>query len=76
MERYSLKNIQKDQLSITKYILKGMKELKYGPLDIKEFQKQMRNSDYYEMLEIAEDYVKDLNLRYNSLSFKSKVKLG
>lgn len=58
---YSLDNIDQTALAITTYVKNCMKEKKIGSIELKEYEKAIRKCQFYELLEISQEYIDMLN---------------
>lgn len=47
--------------AIKNYVIKAMQEKKFGQLEIKEYEREIKYADFYTMKQISEEYLMMLN---------------
>lgn len=58
---FSLSEVEQDQHSILEYVEAAMKEMKMGPTEIAEYQKQAKRYDFTHLLQISQEYIDMMN---------------
>ena len=58
--KYTLKDSTTVQ-AIKQYVIKAMNEMKCGDLEVKEYNREIRNKDFYSILQISQEYIDMLN---------------
>lgn len=62
LNKYNLENLRGGNCqSIIKYVKECMKDKKLGNIEIKEYELEAKKSNYYELLNLSQEYIDMLN---------------
>lgn len=58
---YTLDNVEPNAKAIKEYVLKCMKELKLGSIEVREYERQANMYDYNYLVTISKEYLEMMN---------------